>query len=121
MLENHSTLFDFAADLSRSHAALLRDDPARVASPEYVPAGPAFEELPRRQQLEAAETVCRRASYRDALVEAMPESASYDGFLKLAIDANVSDSEIGRVARELILGYLGRVAAFRGDDLAEVA
>jgi hypothetical protein len=31
MLETHSTLFDFAAELTRSHAALLRDDPARVA------------------------------------------------------------------------------------------
>ncbi|HEX5419643.1 MAG TPA: hypothetical protein VFY39_06565 [Gammaproteobacteria bacterium] len=121
MLENHSTLFDFAADLTRSHAASLRDDPARVAPPEYGPAGPGFEELPRPEQLDIAETICRRPTYRDALAEAMPESKGYDGWLKLIVDARVSDSEIGRVARELILAYLGRVAAGLGDDLAELA
>lgn len=47
----HSTLFDFAAELTRSHAAFLRDDPCRVAPPEYT-AGPAFEDLPRREQLD---------------------------------------------------------------------
>lgn len=121
MLENHSTLFDFAAGLARTHAALLRDDPARVAPPDYAPAGPAFEELRRRQQLEIAETACRRTAYRAALIEALPESDGYDRWLTLTIDANVSDSEIGRVARELILSYLGRVAAIRGYDLAELS
>lgn len=114
----HSTLFDFAAELTRSHAAFLRDDPCRVAPPEYT-AGPAFEDLPRREQLNIAETVCRLPSYRSALTEALPESDGYDGWLSAIVDVNVSDAEIGRRARQLILGYLGRVAAARGDELAE--
>lgn len=120
MLETHSTLFDYAAELTRSHAALLlRDDPVRVAPPEYGPERSAFEELPRREQLDIAETVCRRPSYREALLEVLPESDGYDGWLSAAIDANVDDAEIGKRARELILTYLGRVAAVRSDELVE--
>lgn len=119
MAAAHSTLFDFAADLARSHAAFIRDDPARVTPPEYSPALPAFEDLPRFAQLDVAETVCRRESYRAALTEALPESNGYDGWLQAIIDVNVSDAEIGRRARELILDYLGRVAAVRGDELSE--
>lgn len=114
-----SPLFDFAADLVRSHAALLLDDPERVAPPDYD-VRPSFEDLSRRQRLEIAENICGRPAYRDALTEALPESDGYDGFLKLAIDVNASDAEIGRRAREIILDYLERVAAVRGDDLAEV-
>ena len=119
MLETHSTLFQFAADLTRSHAAFLRDDQARVGPPDEPL--PAFEDLPRREQLDIAETVCRQPAYRDALTEALLESDGYDGWLMATIDVNVSDAEIGRRARVLILAYLGRVAAFRGDDLAERA
>lgn len=114
----HSTLFDFAAELTGSHAAFLRDDPGRVAPPEYT-GEPAFEALPRREQLGIAETVCRRPSYRSALMEALPESDGYDGWLTATIDVNVPDAEIGHRARELILAYLTGVAAVRGDDLAE--
>jgi hypothetical protein len=115
----HSTLFNFAAELSRSHAAFLRDDPARVAPPGYGPERPAFEDLRRSQQLDIAETVCRRPSYHSALIEALPESEGYDGWLEAAIDVNVPDAEIGRRARELIVSYLARVAAIRGDELTE--
>lgn len=115
----HSTLFLFAAELTRSHAAFLRDDPARVAPPEYGTEREAFEDLPRSQQLDIAETVCRRPSYRAALIEALPESDGYNGWLEAVIDVSASDAEIGRRARELILDYLGRVAAVRGDDLVE--
>lgn len=111
-----SELFDFAADLVRSHAGAFCERP--IDPPEF-PAGPSFEELPRREQLDIAETVCRRPSYREALSEALPESDAYDHWLTLAIDANVDDAEIGRRARELILAYLARVAAVRGDELAE--
>lgn len=114
-----SPLFDFAADLARSHAALLRDDPARVAPPDYD-VRPTIGDLSKRQQLEIAETVCRRTEYREALSEALPESDEYDRWLTVAIDVNASDAEIGRRAREIILDYLERVAAVRGDDLAEV-
>lgn len=114
----HSTLFDFAAELTRSHAAtLLRDDPVRVSPPDEVD-GLSFEDLPRREQFDIAETVCRQPTYRSALIEALPESDGYDGWLQATIDVNVSDAEIGRRVRELILAYLARVAAFRGDDLA---
>lgn len=116
----HSTLFDFAAELTRSHAAFLRDDPGRVAPPEYA-AAPAFEDLPRCRQLDIAETICRRPSYHSALIEALPESDGYDGWLDATIDLNVSDAEIGRRARQLILDYLARVAAVRGDECAEEA
>jgi hypothetical protein len=115
-----SPLFDFAADLARSHAALLRDDSARVAPSDEYDVRPSFEDLSRRQQLEIAETVCRRTAYREALSEALPESDGYDGWLTVAIDVNASDAEIGRRAREIILDYLERVADARGDDLAEV-
>ena len=56
-----------------------------------------------------------------ALLEALPESDGYDGLLKLAVDADVSDAEIGRTARELILGYLQDVGEFRGENLAEIS
>ena len=81
---------------------------------------PAFEDLPRSRQLRIAERLTRQGDYRAALVEALPESDGYDGLLKLTVDADVSDAEIGRTARELILAYLADVAAFRGDDLAQV-
>lgn len=112
-----SPLFRFASDLVRTHAAVaFRERP--IDPPEF-PAQPAFEGLSRREQLDIAETVCRQPAYRDALSEALPESKGYDGWLQATIDVNVSDSEIGRRARELILAYLARVAAVRGDDLAE--
>ena len=117
-----SSLFDFAASLVRTHAALaLRDRP--LDPPDYpeVLEAPAFEELPRSQQLRIAERLSRQAPYRAALLEALPESDGYDGLLKLAVDADVSDAEIGRTARELILQYVAGVAAFRGEDLSEVA
>ena len=116
------SLFDFAAHLVRAHAALaLRDralDP--LDCPEVIEA-PAFEELPRSEQLRIAERLSRQATYRAALVEALPESDGYDGLLKLAVDADVSDAEIGRTARELILGYLQDVGEFRGENLAEIS
>lgn len=117
MLETNSTLFDFAANLVRVHAGVAFLE--RPINPPEFPAVPTFEDLPRRQQLDIAGTVCRRQAYRDALEEALPESEGYDRWLTLAVDANVADSEIGRTARELILSYLGRVATVRGDDLAE--
>ena len=116
------SLFDFAANLVRTHAALtLRDRP--LDPPEYPEAleAPAFEELPRSQQLRIAERLSRQATYRAALVEALPESDGYDGLLKLAVDADVSDAEIGRTARELILRYLQDVGEFRGENLAEIS
>lgn len=117
-----SSLFDFAANLVRTHAALaLRDRP--LDPPDYpeVLEAPAFEELPRSQQLRIAERLSRQAVYRAALLEALPESDGYDGLLKLAVDADVSDAEIGRTARELILGYLQDVGEFRGENLAEIS
>ena len=116
-----SSLFDFAAHLVRTHAArVLRDRP--LDPPEYAEAleAPAFEDLPHSQQLRISERLTRQGDYRAALVEALPESDGYDGLLKLAVDADVSDAEIGRTARELILAYLADVAAFRGDDLVQV-
>lgn len=116
------SLFDFAANLVRAHAALaLRDralDP--LDCPEVIEA-PAFEELPRSEQLRIAERLSRQPAYRAALLEALPESDGYDGLLKLALDADVSDAEIGRTARELILGYLQDVGEFRGENLAEIS
>lgn len=114
-----SPLFEFAADLVRSHAAVaFRERP--IDAPEYA-VHPAFEDLSKRQQLEIAETVCRRPAYREVLTEALPESDGYDRWLTLAVDVNCSDAEIGRRAREIILGYLARVADVRGDDLGEEA
>lgn len=115
-----TSLFSLALDLARTQAGQLRDNPARVAPPEYSER-PAFEDLPRRRQLDIAETVCRREAYARALGDALPESDGYGAFLKLTIDPCVSDSEIGRTARELILAFLADVAAARGDDLAQVA
>ena len=116
------SLFDFAANLVRAHAALaLRDralDP--LDCPEVIEA-PAFEELPRSEQLRIAERLSRQPAYRAALLEALPEADGYDGLLKLALDADVSDAEIGRTARELILGYLQDVGEFRGENLAEIS
>ena len=117
-----SSLFDFAANLVRTHAALaLRDRP--LDPPDYpeVLEAPAFEELPRSQQLRIAERLSRQAVYRAALLEALPESDGYDGLLKLAVDADVSDAEIGRTARELVLAYLQDVGEFRGENLAEIS
>ena len=116
------SLFDFAANLVRTHAALtLRDRP--LDPPEYPEAlePPAFEDLPRSRQLRIAERLSRQATYRAALVEALPESDGYDGLLKLAVDADVSDAEIGRTARELVLTYLAEVAAVRSENLAEIS
>ena len=117
-----SSLFDFAASLVRTHAALaLRDRP--LDPPDYpeVLEAPAFEELPRSQQLRIAERLSRQVPYRAALLEALPESDGYDGFLKLAVDADVSDAEIGRTVRELLLTYLAEVAAVRSENLAEIS
>ena len=117
-----SSLFDFAANLVRTHAALvLRDRPLDPPDCPEVLEAPAFDELPRSQQLRIAERISRQGPYRAALLEALPESDGYDGLLKLAVDADVSDAEIGRTARELILQYVAGVAAFRGEDLSEVA
>ncbi len=116
------SLFDFAANLVRTHAALtLRDRP--LDPPEYPEAlePPAFEDLPRSRQLRIAERLSRQATYRAALVEALPESDGYDGLLKLAVDADVSDAEIGRTVRELLLTYLAEVAAVRSENLAEIS
>ena len=116
------SLFDFAANLVRTHAALaLRDRP--LDPPDYpeVLEAPAFEELPRSQQLRIAERLSRQPVYRAALFEALPESDGYDGLLKLAVDADVSDAEIGRTARELVLAYLQDVGEFRGENLAEIS
>ena len=116
-----TSLFDFAADLVRTHASrVLCDRP--LDPPEHAEAleVPAFEDLPRSRQLRIAERLTCQGDYRAALAEALPESDGYDGLLKLTVDADVSDAEIGRTARELILAYLADVAAFRGDDLAQV-
>ncbi len=116
-----TSLFDFAAELVRTHPSrVLRDRP--LDPPEYPdePELAPFEELPRSRQLRIADRLSRQTCYRAALVEALPESDGYEGLLKLAVDADVSDAEIGRTARELILAYLAEVAAFRGDDLAQV-
>ena len=117
-----SSLFDFAANLVRTHAALvLRDRPLDPPDCPEVLEAPAFDELPRSQQLRIAERISRQGPYRAALLEALPESDGYDGLLKLAVDADVSDAEIGRTARELILGYLQDVGEFRGENLAEIS
>lgn len=117
-----SSLFDFAANLVRAHAALvLRDRPLDPPDCPEVLEAPAFEELPRSQQLRIAKRLSRQVRYCAALLEALPESDGYDGFLRLAVDAAVCDAEIGLTARELILAYLGEVAAFRAEDLCEVA
>jgi hypothetical protein len=84
------------------------DDPARAASPEDGPGRP-FGDLSCTEQLDIAHTFCRQPAYRDAFIEALPESDGYDGWLKLTVDANVSDSEVGHAARALL-----------GDELAEV-
>ena len=117
-----SSLFDFAANLVRTHAALaLRDRPLEPPDYPEVLEAPAFEELPRSQQLRIAERLSRQVPYRAALLEALPESDGYDGFLKLAVDADVSDAEIGRTVRELLLTYLAEVAAVRSENLAEIS
>lgn len=109
-------LFRFASNLVRTHAAVaFRERP--IDPPE--PAGPAFSDLTRNEQLLVAETVCRQPDYQDALSEALPESAGYAGWLNAAVNASVDDAVIGRRAREIILQYLSRVAAVRGDELAE--
>lgn len=116
------SLFDFAANLVRTHAALVLRD--RLLDPPDCPEvleAPAFEDLPRSRQLRIAERLSRQATYRAALVEALPESDGYDGLLKLAVDADVSDAEIGRTVRELLLTYLAEVAAVRSENLAEIS
>ena len=65
-----SSLFDFAANLVRTHAALvLRDRPLDPPDSPEVLEAPAFEELPRSQQLRIAERLSRQAVYRAALLE----------------------------------------------------
>lgn len=112
------SLFDFAIDLVRTHAGLVRDDPARVAPPVYGPERPSFESMPQAQRLEIAQMVSDRPGYETALQDALPESLGYDRMLRLALDNNRSDAEVGQRVRRLILDYLSDVAAFRGDDLA---
>lgn len=98
----------------------VSDDPARVAAPDYEEAGPAFGELPIREQLDIAETVCRREPYHSALGEALPESDRYQSFLHMLLDSNCPDAVVGKLARELVLDYLQAVAVAQHDDLAEL-
>ena len=115
--------FEYAVGLARAHAQLLqsgmRDDPHRVAPPEYDPERPDFESLPFGQRLDAADVACRRDLYRRALIESLPESDDYEGWLGKLLNSAVSDAEIGRRAREIVVAYLQRVALKHAEDLRD--
>lgn len=83
------------------------------------PAGPAFEQLGRLQQLDAIEIACRHPFYEAARTEALPESEVYGELLHMLTDSCIQDSAIGAKAREILIGYMQRVAEKRGDDLVE--
>jgi hypothetical protein len=112
----------FTDDGFRTQFATVDDNPNRIAPPDYYESagGPAFGELPIGEQLEIAEGVCRREPYASALLEALPESEKYRSFLSLALERSVSDADLGKLARGMILDYLQAVAVVNGDDLAEM-
>lgn len=97
----------------------IPDDPNRVASPDYGPAPKAFESYDIREQLDAADTICRRKLYAEARSQALPESPAYDAWLKKLLDYSESDADLVREARQIILAYLQSVAHTQGEDLAD--
>ena len=116
---------DFAFGLVRDQARLIQsgiaDSPARVAPPEMESAPPAFGELSMSAQLDIAQTVCRRDPFLAALNEALVEHDKYHSFMRLLLDSCVPNAEVGRMAREMVLEYLQRVAVNHALDLGERA
>lgn len=101
----------------------LLPDPLRLAERLHeraqIPAGPAFDQLGRLQQLDAIEIACRSPFYEAARLEALPESQEYAELLALMTDSCITDNEIGRRTREVLVSYMQACALKRGDDLAE--
>lgn len=118
-----SPLFDFAADMVRSHARMLQsgiaDSPARTAPPSYH--GHSFGDLSEREQLDLLGRLASRSSYwRDVLAEGLSESDRIDQLVKLALDPGASAGDVVRELREILTGYAEKVAAVRGDELTEL-
>lgn len=116
---------DFAFGLVRDQARLIQsgiaDSPARVAPPEFESAPPDFSELSMSAQLDIAQTVCRRDPFLSALDEVWVESDKMESFKRLLLDSCVPNADVGRMAREMALEYLQRVAVNHSQDLGERA
>src|SRR5690348_12833247 len=96
------------------------DDPNRVGPPADLD-GPEFSTLPLAQRLDAAERLCRREVYKEALAEALVEGKLVDSLNRLILDSATSNEDIGQLAREIALDYLDRCAAARGEDIGDFA
>lgn len=116
---------DFAFDMVRTQSKLMQsgipDSPTRTACLECEVEKPAFESLPVRAQLDIAETVCRREPFFSALDEALVESDKYRSFMHLLLDSAATNADVGRMAREIVLEYLQKVAIAHMQDLADFA
>lgn len=98
----------------------LADSPQRVAPPNED--GPTFGDISPREQLCALERLSSRSSYwREVLIEALAESNGVPALVNLALDPDASPLMVTNLLRELLSEYAQRVAAVRGDDLAELA
>src|SRR5579885_151193 len=73
--------------------------------------------LTRAEKLDAAEKALRRPLYSRAMLEAIPEHDRYPQWLGLMLDSNVTDEQIGRMARDMALVYLKQVADAHGEVL----
>lgn len=80
---------------------------------------PAFEDFSAVQQLDALEIACRNPFFVSCRVEALPESDDYLAFLDALTDSCVTNEEIGRRARDIVLAYVQACAQRRGESLAE--
>jgi hypothetical protein len=105
---------------------MIADDPAHV-TPSFLAHGPLepervpFEALPMERRLYIAEGACRRAPYAAALLRALPEDPGYELLLHTALDGTVSEQELGRSVREMLLAALQRIAHAHHEDLGELA
>jgi hypothetical protein len=96
----------------------MRDNPIRVAAPEYGPERHDFSGLPLRQQLDVVhESSLKNPIYRMAAEEALPMSEQYETWIRQLLDATVNDADVGRAAREIVCAYVASVAQHRGEDL----
>lgn len=104
-------------------APWIPDSPTRVGAPDESGPQQPFSNLAERDRLDILRSLSSRSSYwREVLIEALAESD--DNALGSLIDAALTpDADARRVIgmlRQILVDYADRVAAIRGDDLAEL-